>query len=57
MFVLPPHTELSEPDRAAAAKRLSSILDKSAENLREVSDAEFDAAMNEALQESRSRDD
>jgi len=55
VFVLPRYSEPSDSDRAAAASRLSSILDKTAENLRGVSDAEFDAALDEAMQQSRGR--
>jgi hypothetical protein len=57
VFVLPPRSKPSDADRAAAAGRLSSILDKTAENLGGVSDAEYDDALREALQQSRGRGD
>lgn len=56
VFVLPRRSEPSEKDRAVAADRLSAILDKTADNLHDVSDVEYDAALDEALRQSRGRD-
>jgi hypothetical protein len=47
------HATPPEPERRAAFQRLERILDRAAENMREVSDDEFDDAANEAMKNVR----
>jgi hypothetical protein len=47
--VFPGHPVPPEVVRQKAAARLDRILDKAAENLKNVPDAEFEAAINEAM--------
>ena len=55
VFVLPRRSAPSDSDRAAAASRLAALLDDAAKNAHNVSDAEFDAALDEAIEQSRGR--
>jgi hypothetical protein len=51
--VFPPHRGPAAAVRQQAAARLDRVLDKAAENMEAVSDQEFEAAVDEALQQVR----
>jgi hypothetical protein len=51
--VFPPHPGPTAAVRQQAAARLDRILDKAAQNMEAVSDQEFEAAVEEALQQVR----
>jgi hypothetical protein len=51
--VFPPHPGPTAAVRQQAAARLDHILDKAAQNMEAVSDEEFEAAVEEALQQAR----
>ena len=51
--VFPPHPGPTAAARQQAAARLDRILDKAAQNMEAVSDQEFEAAVEEALQQVR----
>jgi hypothetical protein len=51
--VFPPHPAPTAAVRQQAAARLDRILDKAAQNMQSVPDREFEAAVEEALQQVR----
>ena len=53
IFVATPHAAPSAQDRRAAFKRMNHVLDKAAENMKDVPDDEFDDAVDEAMQHIR----
>jgi len=53
--VLPSHPEPSPAERQAAWDRIKRILDRAAENAREVADEEAEAAIDEAMSHVRPR--
>ena len=55
VFVLPSRSVVPESVRSEASVRLNRILDKAAENMKDVPDAEFEAAMEEAMEHVRRR--
>lgn len=56
VFALPPHSAQPESARADAAARLGRVLDKAAENMRDLTDAEFEQAVDEATEQVRRRE-
>ncbi len=56
VFVLPPHAAPAASVRSDAAGRMDRILDKAADNLKDVPDAEFEAALDEAMEHVRRRE-
>lgn len=54
-FVPTPHPVPPAADRRAAAERLNAVLDRAAESMRDVPDAEFEPAVDEAMEHVRRR--
>jgi len=50
VMAFPPHAAPPEPDRQAAASRMDQVLETSAAKLDSVSEADFDAAVDEAME-------
>lgn len=53
IFVATPHAAPSAQDRRTAFRRLNRVLDKSAENMKDVPDDDFDEAVDAAFQHIR----
>lgn len=48
-----PHTAASGAERRAAFRQIEQVLDRAAENMRQVADEEFEAAADEAMKKAR----
>ena len=57
VLVVSPHDAPAAADRQAAMQRMDQVLDKAAETMKDVPDAEFDDAVDEAMDEVRKRAD
>lgn len=57
VFVVSPHDAPAAADRQAAVQRMDHVLDKTAETMKDVPDAEFDEAVDEAMDHIRKRVD
>ena len=55
ILVLPPHSASSTDQRQAAMQRIERVLDRSAEQMKEVPDSKFEAAVDEAMKHVRKR--
>jgi hypothetical protein len=55
VLVSAPHPASSGAGRRAASERIEEVLDRAAQNMRNVSAAEFDTALDEALSSVRPR--
>jgi len=55
ILVLPPHSTPSTDQRRVAMQRMEQVLDKSAEQMKNVSDTDFDEAVDEAMEQVRKR--
>jgi len=55
ILVLPPHATPSTDKRRVAMQRMEQVLDKSAEQMKDVLDSEFDEAVDEAMEHVRKR--
>lgn len=57
IFVAGVHGSPSPADRQHAFERMNRVLDRAAENMQHVPDAEFEAAVDEAMDQIRKRSD
>ena len=56
ILAFPPHPAPSEGIRRAVGERLDRILDKAANNMKDIPDSEFEAAVDEAFEHVRRRE-
>jgi len=57
IFVATTHAAPAAKDRRAALQQMEHVLDKAAENMKEIPDDEFNAAVDEAIDHLRKRSD
>ena len=55
VMAFPPHPAPPQDARQQAARRMDEVLDTSAANLTDVSDSDFEAAADEAMEQQRRR--